>query len=156
MKKQLHSFLCAFRGIGQAFSGGHMRFHLVACCYVLYFSLFYDFSKAEYSALFLVIALVFAAEAFNSAIEKLCDRVTTQQDPFIRNCKDMAAGAVLLAAAGAVAVGVALFWQPEIFKKIREYFGTDLTRWIPLLASAAVSVLFVSGRLFRREDKHND
>ena len=50
-----------------------------------------------------------AAEAFNSAVERLCDRVTREKDPFICETKDMAAGAVLIAAITAVVIGIIIF-----------------------------------------------
>lgn len=156
MKRQVRSFICAFRGLGQSFREPHMRFHLVACCYVLYFSLFYDFSKAEYSALFVVMTLVFAAECVNTSIERLSDRVTQQWDEKIRMAKDLAAGAVLITALGALAVGFALFWDLTVFGEIAGYFGTNLTRWIPFLASLAVSGLFIAGKLFRREESKDE
>lgn len=49
------------------------------------------------------------AEAFNTAIEKLADRVTCERDPLIGAAKDVAAGAVLLFAIASVAVGLIVF-----------------------------------------------
>ena len=49
------------------------------------------------------------AEAFNTAIEKLCDKVSPERDPLIKTTKDVAAGAVLLFVLGAVAVGLIIF-----------------------------------------------
>ena len=50
-----------------------MRFHLVAAVYVLVFANFYDMTKTKWALLVTVICLVMAAEAFNTAIETLCD-----------------------------------------------------------------------------------
>lgn len=49
------------------------------------------------------------AEGFNTAIEKLADRVTREQDPLIGAAKDVAAGAVLLMAVASVVVGLIIF-----------------------------------------------
>ena len=146
--KTIRSFWCAISGVGVAFSEPHMRFHLVAACYVMYFSLFYDLSKAEYSALFVVIALVMVSECINTAIETLCDKVTSEKNEMIKKTKDVSAGAVLLCAVLAAAVGVNLFWDAQVFGAIYTYFSVGLTRIIPLLASVFVSVMFVSGRVF--------
>ena len=51
---------------------------------------------------------VIAAELFNTAIENLADHLHPEIHPSIRMVKDCAAGAVLVASAGALAVGIAL------------------------------------------------
>ena len=53
--------------------------------------------------------VVFAAEVFNSALESLARAVTDKTDPHIRDALDIAAGAVLTASLGSVAVGLVLF-----------------------------------------------
>ena len=49
------------------------------------------------------------AEAFNSAIEVDIDLTSPEYHPFARDTKDIAAGAVLLAATTALIVGVGIF-----------------------------------------------
>ena len=49
------------------------------------------------------------AELFNTALEILCDRVTSAHDEQIRRVKDAAAGAVLVAAIMSVIVAVIVF-----------------------------------------------
>ena len=66
-------------------------------------------SKVEWLILVLTIFLVFSMEAMNSALEKLADRVSPEYSPLIRDAKDLAAGAVLLVAIGAVIVGLIIF-----------------------------------------------
>jgi undecaprenol kinase len=56
----------------------------------------------------LVIAVVLATELFNSALEALLDHLHPERHPEIRIVKDMAAGAVLLVACGAIAVAVSM------------------------------------------------
>jgi undecaprenol kinase len=53
-------------------------------------------------------AAVLAAELFNTAIERLADELHPEHHPGIRIAKDCAAAGVLIAALGALAVGVAL------------------------------------------------
>ena len=53
--------------------------------------------------------MVLAAEAVNSAIEALADRVSPGYDEAIKRTKDLAAGAVLLTAIAAAAVGLLIF-----------------------------------------------
>ncbi|HYI47572.1 MAG TPA: diacylglycerol kinase [Allosphingosinicella sp.] len=54
----------------------------------------------------LCIALVFAAEMVNAALEYLIDRVHPEIHDEIKHAKDAAAGAVLLASIGTACVGV--------------------------------------------------
>jgi diacylglycerol kinase (ATP) len=56
----------------------------------------------------LASAGVIAAELFNTAIESLVDHLHPEIHPNIRMVKDCAAAAVLVASAGALAVGIAL------------------------------------------------
>jgi diacylglycerol kinase (ATP) len=66
-------------------------------------------SAWEWCALILVITLVWVAEALNTAFEFLCDVVSPDFHPLVKESKDIAAGAVLLSALGAVAVGLVIF-----------------------------------------------
>jgi diacylglycerol kinase len=56
----------------------------------------------------ITIALVLAIELVNSAFEALVDHLHPDIHPEIRIIKDMAAGSVLLSAAGAIVVGLLL------------------------------------------------
>lgn len=138
------SFFCAFRGIVYCVRHErNLRFHLVAAAYVLYFSTFYGFSKAEYAALALVCALVIAAELMNTALEVVIDKISPRYNVFAMIGKDIAAGAVLVSAIAALIVGAILFWDPPTFVRIFEFF---ISGWLPpllLLASAVLSFLFV-------------
>jgi len=67
------------------------------------------FSAIQWVVLLLLIAIVWIAEALNTAVEYLCDRVTTEQDPLIGKSKDVAAAGVLLASVIAAAGGLVLF-----------------------------------------------
>lgn len=60
--------------------------------------------------LVVAIVLVWIAEALNTAFEKLCDVVSPQFHPSVKHCKDIAAGAVLICAVGAVLLGILVFW----------------------------------------------
>ncbi len=53
--------------------------------------------------------MVLLAESLNSAIEKACDAITTEHHSSIKYAKDVAAGAVLVAAAAAITVGLFVF-----------------------------------------------
>jgi diacylglycerol kinase (ATP) len=61
---------------------------------------------------FLVMAIVsvWVAEALNTAFEFLCDVASPEFHPLVKKSKDVAAGAVLLSAAGAVTIGMIVFF----------------------------------------------
>jgi diacylglycerol kinase len=63
---------------------------------------------AGWAVLFLTIALVVAAELLNAAVESVVDLVSPEDHPLAKRAKDVAAAAVLVAVAGAIAVGVCL------------------------------------------------
>lgn len=141
--KFLKGFLFAARGIAQAFKERNFRFHLCVMAFAVYFAArFYMFSAEHWAILLLTCSAVLAAETVNTAIERLCDRVTDQPDPLIRTAKDCAAGAVLITAVNAVAVGVCLFWNTDIFSLILIHF-TEPLRLILLIIAIACAWGFV-------------
>jgi diacylglycerol kinase (ATP) len=75
-------------------------------------------SAGEWRWLFLAMALVWLAEAFNTAIEKLCDRIEPGFDPAIGRIKDVSAGAVLIASFAAALIGV-LTLAPPLWALVR-------------------------------------
>lgn len=108
--KQLKSFRDAFNGIGILIrSERNFQIHLLAFILALGAGFYFDISRGEFIIILLVSALVFALEGVNTAIEKLCDEVTEERKESIRKIKDIAAGAVLIAAIFALVVGVLIF-----------------------------------------------
>lgn len=97
-----------------------MRIHLSVAALVFPFSLVFGLSAAEYALLFLTIGAVLAAEAINTGMELIIDLVMPAYHNLARIGKDVAAGAVLLMALGAVAVGGCLFLR---FPKLWETLG---------------------------------
>ena len=121
--KFLKGFYYAGRGIVLAVRERNFRFHLCAMAFVIFFAAkFYDFSRGEWAALLLTCGAVLSLEAVNTAIERLCDKLSPKQDPKIGAVKDIAAGAVLISAIIAVAVGVCLFRDVEQLAEIARFF----------------------------------
>lgn len=85
------------------------RIHLGATVLVVGAGLVLDVGRSDWIALVLAMALVWLAEALNTAVECLGDAVTREQHPLIGRAKDVAAGGVLLAAVGAALVGGLVF-----------------------------------------------
>lgn len=145
IKKLGMSFVYAARGI--AYCVRHernIRIHIVTLLYVLYFSNFYDFSRAEYALLILTCAVVMALELINTAIEVVIDKISPRFNVFAMMGKDVAAGAVLVGAIGSVIIGVILFWNTDVFSKIFGYFTAVFYRPLILAVTIFVSVIFIS------------
>ncbi len=110
---RLRSFIFAWRGLRRLVREEHnARLHLAATLAVVGAGLFLRVSVADWRWLVLAIALVWLAEAFNTAVENLCDRVEPGFDPAIGRIKDMAAGAVLIASLAAAAIGLLTLGPP--------------------------------------------
>ena len=114
-KTTLYNFRYAFRGVGILFRDERNAWiHLTAALIVTLLGAFLGLSRTEWMIVVMVIAVVIAAEAFNSALERLCDRVSAEYHPLIGQAEDLAAGAVLITAIGAALVGLILF-VPKIY-----------------------------------------
>src|SRR6478736_3702587 len=86
-----------------------MRIHFLIAVAVLIAALAVDVSKIELIVLLLSIAFVLITEMVNTAVEAAVDIASTSFDPMAKLAKDIAAGAVLIAAVNAVAVGYLVF-----------------------------------------------
>jgi diacylglycerol kinase (ATP) len=101
----LQSFNHAFQGVVTAVRHQrNMRVHLVLAFAVLVASVFLNLSRLQLVLIFVAVAFVFITELINSALELVVDMVTDDFDPRAKAAKDMAAGAVLVAAVNALIV----------------------------------------------------
>ena len=106
----LMSFRHAFCGLRTLVkTQRHARVHAVATVAVVVAGWWCGVSRAEWCALVLACAGVWAAEALNTALEFLADAVTREKHPLIGHAKDVAAGAVLVMAIAALIVGGVVF-----------------------------------------------
>jgi diacylglycerol kinase (ATP) len=87
----------------------NMRIHFAIAVAVLVIAVAAGVSRIELIALLLAITFVLVAEMINTAVEGTIDAATTSFDPMAKLAKDIAAGAVLIAAVNAVAVGYLVF-----------------------------------------------
>ncbi len=121
-----------------------MRIHAVACGYVLFFASQMELLRGEWACLLLAMGIVTAAEAMNTSVEKLCDRVEPRQDRQIGAVKDMAAGAVALSAAFAGLIGGMILLRPELGQVLKVLVTTPWKVGIFLLTVlAAGCIVFV-------------
>jgi diacylglycerol kinase len=85
------------------------RIHAVATVLVIGIGSALRLTVLEWVLLALAATLVWVAEAMNTALEVLSDAAVPEHSPLVGAAKDVAAGAVLLAAIGAVVVGLLVF-----------------------------------------------
>lgn len=154
------SFAAAGSGILQAIrQEPHLRFHLTAAAFVLYFQRYFALKRSELALLLLTIALVISAELVNTAIERTVDLCCPQRNPLAKLAKDAAAGAVLVNAIASVGVGLLLFWKPQVlYQLLRDIFSSP-ARTLLLLAAlvcAGCFILFFTDRSAAEKKKNQD
>ena len=107
-KESLH---CAWKGLRRAIgTQRNLRFQLAAGTLALGLGFLARLDSVRMAILCLVVALVLVIEMVNTALEALVDQLYPQFNAAAGHVKDVAAGAALVAALGAVAVGIWLFW----------------------------------------------
>jgi len=143
LKSFLRGFKHAFRGIFEVFKNErNFRVQILALLWTIILVYTAEGTRAEYFAVLICSSVVLAAECMNSALERLCDRVTKKEDEFIRRAKDCAAAGVLIAAAGSGAVAVVMFLSEEFLVRFcagiseKPYCGVLLVL-IPVCAAIA-------------------
>ena len=108
--KRVSSFIHAGRGIAVFMRSTHnawVQLLILAIAIVLAWHL--KITRIEWMMLVLAAGLVLCAEAFNTAIEIDIDLTSPTRNPLARDTKDVAAGAVLIAAVTAGAIGAIIF-----------------------------------------------
>ncbi|MDR1385509.1 MAG: diacylglycerol kinase family protein [Planctomycetaceae bacterium] len=117
--KYIHSKRTWRRKFGDAFRGLYLSFcqqssyrvHFFFTLTVPLFAWLLKLNKIEWCLLILLIAVVIAAEMFNTAIETLSRAVSEQYDERIGRSLDIASGAVLVVSIGSAVVGVLIFGE---------------------------------------------
>lgn len=108
---RIRSFRCALRGIWVMISSQpNAWIHAAATLVVIFLGLYFHLTRAEWCWIILAMMSVWTAEALNTAFEFLADVAVPEFHPLAERAKDVAAGAVLLAAIGSVFIGVIVFW----------------------------------------------
>ena len=106
----VNSFNYAFEGVIYVVrTQRNMRIHFLVALLVLPLAVVLGADRFELLALMLSVTFVLVAEMINTALEKAIDIATSSWDPVARAAKDVAAGAVLIAAVNAAFVGYLVF-----------------------------------------------
>jgi diacylglycerol kinase (ATP) len=107
---RLRSIACALRGIRVMLVTQHNAWiHAAATCAVLLAGATFGLTATEWCLIVLATMAVWTAEALNTAFEFLTDVASPTFHPVAEKAKDVAAGAVLITAMGALGVGLLVF-----------------------------------------------
>ncbi|HZJ77098.1 MAG TPA: diacylglycerol kinase [Oscillospiraceae bacterium] len=117
VKRLIDSLNYAFEGIVYGLkTQRNMKIHFFVAIIVLVASLFFDLTRIEILILFLTISVVIVAEMINTSIESTIDLITDEYHVFAKTAKNVAAGAVLIAAINSVIVAYLIF-----FHRVNQY-----------------------------------
>jgi len=106
----LKSFGNALRGVAVAFAERNFRLQMSAALIVVALMFFFNVTLVEKSILVLLVIIVLVLEILNSILERLIDVLKPRLHLYVKDIKDMAAAAVLVASLGAAAVGIIIFY----------------------------------------------
>lgn len=124
----------AVSGIRFVISNEHnARIHIAAAGGVITLALLFKVSAADWLILILAIMSVWFAETINTAFEYLCDVVSPEKNEAVKHAKDIAAGAVLITAMGAVIIGTIVMF-PYVTKDIWQEQGLGGINYAQLIA----------------------
>lgn len=115
IKNRVKSFQFAFKGIFTLFKDEpNAWIHLAAVISVIILGFSFEISSFEWVIIILCFGLILGAEAFNSSIEALADKVEPNIDPLIKKTKDLSAAAVLFLSIASAIIGCIIF-LPKFF-----------------------------------------
>jgi len=113
------SFVYAWRGVHTVLRSQHNAWiHAGASLGVVLLGVLLGVGRLEWLALIFAVVSVWTAESLNTALELLCDVASPDFHPLIEKAKDVAAGAVLISALGALLVG-GLVFGPHLWQALR-------------------------------------
>lgn len=87
----------------------HALLHFIATIIAIAAGFYYHISDMQWIMLSIVIAIVWITEMLNTVLEKVMDHISPDYHPRVKWIKDVAAGAVLIAALLALIVGIIIF-----------------------------------------------
>ena len=99
----------ALRGHKHGMSGRNFRIQLAIGLVALFCAYYLPLTTTDREIVILLVAIVLAAELFNSAIEELADTLIQEHHAGIAKVKELSAGAVLFVAIAAAIIGLYIF-----------------------------------------------
>jgi len=123
LRKWIKSANHAIEGIlHAAHTQRHMRYHLYAAILILIVSLMLGITWSEFAILIILSIVVLSVEMLNTAIELITDVMFPEYDQRAKEIKDIAAGAVLISALGALVIGYII-----LFEHVKDFFYSGLS-----------------------------
>ena len=120
-RRLVDSFIYAIEGLTSALQNEkHMKFHILSAILIVILAILTNASKVEILLISVSVAFVIITELMNTAVEALVDLISPERHPLAKLAKDVAAGAVLVAAINAICVGYLLFYD-----KLLDIFDTQ-------------------------------
>ena len=154
-KRLVDSFNFAIEGLISALKNEkHMKVHILAAIIIATLAIVINASKVEILIISLSVSFVIITELVNTAVEAIIDLVSPERHPLAKLAKDVAAGAVLVAAINALCVGYLLFYDKllDIFdgaNKLHVIAGRKGN--ISILILILVSILVIVLKTFFRK-----
>ena len=154
-KRLVDSFNFAIEGLISALKNEkHMKVHILAAIIIVILAIVINASKVEILIISLSVSFVVITELVNTAVEAIIDLVSPERHPLAKLAKDVAAGAVLVAAINALCVGYLLFYDKllDIFdgaNKLHVIAGRKGN--ISILILILVSILVIVLKTFFRK-----
>ncbi len=107
----LNSLKCALAGMRHFFfTEPNSRIHFMATVLVLAAGFWFHIDRFSWIAILICIGMVYTTEIVNTAIEKIMDMISPEKNEQVRVIKDIAAGAVFIAAFISFITGVLVFY----------------------------------------------
>ena len=154
-KRLVDSFNFAIEGLISSLKNEkHMKVHILAAIIIVILAIVINASKVEILIISLSVSFVIITELVNTAVEAIIDLVSPERHPLAKLAKDVAAGAVLVAAINALCVGYLLFYDKllDIFdgaNKLHVIAGRKGN--ISILILILVSILVIVLKTFFRK-----
>ena len=146
-KRLVDSFNFAIEGLISSLKNEkHMKVHILAAIIIVILAIIINASKVEILIISLSVSFVLITELINTAVEAIVDLVSPERHPLAKLAKDVAAGAVLVAAINALCVGYLLFYD-----KLLDIF--DGTNKLHIIAGRKgnISILVIVLKTFFRK-----
>ena len=121
----------------------NIKIQLVLAVIVMVLCLFYGLNTTEFLCLVFAVFMVIFAEMINTAIETVVDLFVDVYHPKAKIAKDVAAGAVVLAACNALIVGCFIFFKEENLKAISDSIFNNMVKSPLHLAFVAIILVII-------------
>lgn len=110
LKSRWRSIAIAFEGVQYLLrTQRNAWIHAGITLFVLITGAVFRITRLEWVVILLTIAVVWATESLNTAMEVLIDFVSPEQRPMAKTCKDVSAAGVLIASLIAIVIGLLVF-----------------------------------------------